>query len=91
MKHKQKGTSNIELLVPIGLAVIVYIICFFGSWAWDAYSCSNYGDITDRTTKHSIINGCFVKTDSGWIPQEEMSKRAYGNSITEVSNDNSTF
>ena len=39
--------------------------------------------ITERITKYSIVNGCFVKTPSGWIPQEEMSKRAYTNSITE--------
>lgn len=78
----QKGSVSAELFVTI-LTLIFVIIFLIISRCIDAYACSNYGSLTDRTTKFSIVNGCFVKTDSGWIPQEEMSKRAYGNSITE--------
>ena len=51
------------------------------------YGCSNYGSLTERTTKYSIVSGCYVKTPSGWIPQEEMSKRAYGNSVVKTIQD----
>lgn len=77
--YKQKGSSGIELIISL---VMLAVFLFLGM-LWNMYSCSNYGSLTDRITKYSIVNGCFVKTDSGWIPQEEMSKRAYGNSITE--------
>ena len=83
MKFKQKGSSGFELIVTIVITVIFGIIISIGNVIWSSYQCSNYGDLTNRTTKYSIINGCFVKTDAGLIPQEEMSKRAYGNSITE--------
>lgn len=77
--YKQKGSAGVELL----LYAITFAIVIIGSVIWGKISCSNYGELTNRITKYSIVNGCFVKTDSGWIPQEEMSKRAYGNSITE--------
>lgn len=76
----QKNSGSAELfgiIVSLILVVIIIII----SIILDAYVCNNYGSLTERTTKYSIVNGCFIKTDSGWIPQEEMSKRAYGNSI----------
>ena len=78
----QKGSVSAELLVT-GISLILIVIVLLISCGIDAYACSNYGSLTERTTKYSIVNGCFVKTDSGWIPQEEMSKRAYGNSIVE--------
>lgn len=78
----QKGSISAELFLT-GISLIFIIIFLLFSRGIDAYVCSNYGSLTERTTKFSIVNGCFVKTDSGWIPQEEMSKRAYGNSITE--------
>lgn len=83
MKFKQKGSSGFELIIMIVIAVIFGAIIGIVNVIWDAYQCNNYGDLTNRTTKYSIVNGCFVKTDAGLIPQEEMSKRAYGNSITE--------
>lgn len=75
----QKGPTSIEVIGTIVLTIILLI----GMAIWNMFSCHNYGTLTDRVTKFSIVNGCFVKTPSGWIPQEEMSKRAYGNSIVE--------
>lgn len=84
MKFKQKGFSSLgELVFTIIAFVILMIIFGLFSTIWKAYQCNNYGSLTERITKYSIINGCFVKTKSGWIPKEEMSKRAYGNSIIE--------
>lgn len=73
----QKGSSGVELIIYL---VMLAVFLFLGM-LWNMYSCSNYGSLTDRVTKYSIVSGCYVKTTSGWIPQEEMSKRAYGNSI----------
>ena len=84
MKFKQKGSAGYELIASILVSAFIGIIILIGTLIWNSYSCGNYGELTERTTKFSIVNGCFVKTDSGWIPQEEMSKRAYGNSITEA-------
>ena len=78
MKNR-KASSSIQLII---LLVLLAVFLFL-EILWNVYSCSNYGSLTERTTKFSIVNGCFVKTDSGWIPQEEMSNRAYGNSIVE--------
>lgn len=83
MLNKQKGSTGFELIASFVILVIMFIIVFVCTTIWNTYSCNNYGNLTDRVTKYSIVNGCFVKTDSGWIPQEEMSKRAYGNSILE--------
>lgn len=82
MLKSQKG--NAELVMSIIITLVVMVLIWIGQWIWNSYSCSTYGDLTDRTTKYSVVSGCFVKTSSGWIPQEEMSKRAYGNSITET-------
>lgn len=60
----------------IGLITIILSTLFIvGVSQGVMYStCKNYGFITERITKYSILNGCFVKTPSGWIPQEEMTK-----------------
>ena len=80
---------NLSLEGFVAIVSVFLILFVLGvSQGFSFYTCRNYGSITERITKYSIVNGCFVKTPSGWIPQEEMSKRAYGNSITEVSNDN---
>ena len=78
----QKGSVSAELFVT-AISLIFLVIILLISRGIDAYACSNYGSLTERTTKFSVVNDCFVKTNSGWIPQEEMSKRAYGNSIVE--------
>lgn len=80
----QKGSSGLELVISIVVTLFLLGIAWIGSVIWNSYACSNYGDLTDRVTKYSIVNGCFVDTPSGWIPQEEMSKRAYGNSVVET-------
>ena len=84
MKFKQNGATSLEeLIITIVLGVVVVFIFAIISTSWKAFQCNNYGNLTDRNTKYSIVNGCFVKTKSGWIPKEEMSKGAYGNSIIE--------
>lgn len=78
--------SHINISVGgFGVIVSVLLILFVLGVAqgFNYYTCKNYGSITERTTKYSIVNGCFVKISSGWILQEKMSKRVYINSITE--------
>ena len=73
IKSFQKGvtdtelvTSNIMLIVAVLFGVFMFKTV--GGWV----SCDNYQEFTDRQTKYSVINGCFVKTKSGWIPKSEI-------------------
>ena len=73
IKSFQKGSSgNTELITTVVLMCTVLIGVFLfksiGGWV----RCNNYESLTDRQTKYSIINGCFVKTKSGWIPKSEI-------------------
>ena len=60
-----------ELFV-IGFWLILFAIVYGISIFVKSYQCSNYGELASRETKYSIINGCFVKTKSGWIPKSEI-------------------
>lgn len=68
----QKGSSGLEFSISLVIIVIVlfagFIFNSIGGWV----SCNNYQSLTDRQTKYSVINGCFVKTKSGWIPKSEI-------------------
>ena len=69
IKSFQKGSSGIEFTVYLAMmSVMLVAASLFNS----AAGCNNYQSLTDRQTKYSIINGCFVKTKSGWIPKSEI-------------------
>ena len=72
IKSFQKGSSGIEFTIYLAMmSVILVAACLFNS-ATGWVSCNNYQSLTDRQTKYSVINGCFVKTKSGWIPKSEI-------------------
>ena len=72
IKSFQKGSSNIEFTVSLVMMFLILIVAFLFDSATGWVSCNNYQSLTDRQTKYSIINGCFVKTKSGWISKSEI-------------------
>ena len=68
-KSFQKGSSGIEFTIYLAMLAVMLVASFPLN---SATSCNNYQSLTDRQTKYSIINGCFVKTKSGWIPKSEI-------------------
>ena len=72
IKSFQKGSSNIEFTFYLVMMFVMLIVAFLFNYTTGWVSCNNYQSLTDRQTKYSIINGCFVKTKSGWIPKSEI-------------------
>ena len=72
IKSFQKVSGNLELNITLMLMVAVLLGVFMFKTVGGWVSCNNYQSLTDRQTKYSIINGCFVKTKSGWIPKSEI-------------------
>ena len=72
IKSFQKVSGNTELNITLMLMVAVLLGVFMFKTVGGWVSCNNYQSLTDRQTKYSIINGCFVKTKSGWIPKSEI-------------------
>ena len=72
IKSFQKGSSGIEVIISLVMLCVILVGVFLfksvGGWV----SCNNYQSLTDRQTKYSIINGCFIRTKSGWIPKSEI-------------------
>lgn len=56
-------------------SIVFLIIVLIGSFGWKSYSCSSYGDLTNRDTKYTITNGCFVKFEGKFIPRSELERR----------------
>ena len=71
-KSFQKGSSGIEFTIYLVMMSVILVVAFLFNSATGWVSCNNYQSLTDRQTKYSIINGCFVKTKSGWIPKSEI-------------------
>lgn len=69
----------ISLVIPAALFVLIAVIAGISGYV----SCNSYSDMTERQTKYSIVSGCYVKTDKGYVPQEEMSKRAIAAGLSE--------
>ena len=72
IKSFQKGSSGIEFIISIVMFLSILVLAFLFNLVTGWVSCNNYQSLTDRQTKYSIINGCFVKTKSGWIPKSEI-------------------
>ena len=69
-----------ECLLPIfallllALAMVVAI-----TWPFEYYKCSAYQEATGREVKHIYPAGCFVKSNSQFMPVKEFEKRALTN------------
>ena len=75
-------TSNlIELITTLILVAIIVVALAFWNVISGFMQCNSYESMTDRQTRFSIVSGCYVKTEKGWIPREEMSKRAIANDV----------
>ena len=72
IKSFKKVSGNTELNITLMLVGVVLIGVFLFKSVGGWISCNNYQSLTDRQTKYSVINGCFVKTKSGWIPKSEI-------------------
>ena len=72
IKSFQKGSSGIEFTIYLVMMSVILVVAFLFNSATGWVSCNNYQSLTGRQTKYSIINGCFVKTKSGWIPKSEI-------------------
>ena len=72
IKIFQKGSSGIEFTIYLVMMSVILVVAFLFNSATGWVSCNNHQSLTDRQTKYSIINGCFVKTKSGWIPKSEI-------------------
>ena len=72
IKSFQKGSSGIEFTIYLVMMSVILVVAFLFNSATGWVSCNNYQSLTDRQTKYSVINGCFVKTKSGWIPKSEI-------------------
>ena len=72
IKSFQKGSSGIEFTIYLVMMSVILVVAFLFDSATGWVSCNNYQSLTDRQTKYSVINGCFVKTKSGWIPKSEI-------------------
>ena len=72
IKSFQKGSSGIEVIISLVMLCVILVVAFLFNSATGWVSCNNYQSLTDRKTKYSIINGCFVNTKSGWIPKSEI-------------------
>lgn len=53
----------------------VLLVTAVGVRSLDKHACENYGDITGREVMYSYTT-CYVKTDRGFIPREELNFRA---------------
>lgn len=72
IKSFQKGSSGIDAIISLVMLCVILVVMFLSNSVGGWVSCNNYRSLTDRQTKYSIINGCFVKTKSGWIQKSEI-------------------
>lgn len=54
------------ILLIIGIIAVVNIFVGVGG----SYECESLGRQMGRSTKFSMINGCFIMTDKGWVPEK---------------------
>jgi len=65
------------LLFTIGCAFFIVLpIIAAPALLLGAWSCQNYSDVTGRATDYEWLDGCYVKTDSGWQRWSEYEARA---------------
>lgn len=59
-------------LIFVGFCAFVVALVVASALWLDSAKCDTYGDITGRDTHFSYISGCFVETDRGWFPVEQV-------------------
>lgn len=67
-----------EFLCAVLIFVAVVVGFFSLGFGMVAYDCGNYSDVTGRETKYSF-GTCYVKTERGFIPQDELKARSVTN------------
>lgn len=66
-----------ELVLTLIFAFVIIVVATGWSRVSGYISCNSYESITGRSTKYSLITGCYVKNDNDtWVPREEMTKSA---------------
>jgi len=69
-----KESVFLGLMYLIAIFVLIIVVKVAAA-PFQAYSCSNYGNLTERKTNYSIFNGCFVEYKGKFIPRSELEKR----------------
>lgn len=64
-----------DLIKAVLTVSAVLLVAAAGVRGLDKHACENYGDITGREVTYSYVT-CYVKTDRGFIPREELNFRA---------------
>lgn len=67
--------SSFDFIFSLVFLVVVLAVVYIGKFAWGSYQCSSYAELTDRETKYTLSNGCFVKHDGKYIPRSELERR----------------
>lgn len=62
-------------LMYIGISIAFIASITLIAAPFKAYSCHNYGSLTERKTNYSIFNGCFVEHKGRFIPRSELERR----------------
>ncbi|WVH13584.1 hypothetical protein [Acinetobacter phage vB_AbaM_fThrA] len=62
-------------LMYIIAGIVLVVVIKVAAAPFQAYSCQNYGKLTERKTDFSIWNGCFVEYKGKYIPRSELEKR----------------
>lgn len=65
---KMKGNTKVEFV----LLLVFLLVASLGSWAVKEYKCANYEEMTMLQTKYKLFDGCYVKTDNGWLLREQI-------------------
>lgn len=64
-----------DLVISIFVVIIFIAIAVAAKAGIGMYKCSSYAELTDRETKYTLSNGCFVKHDGKYIPRSELERR----------------
>jgi hypothetical protein len=58
--------SIVAFIIGAALVALFFLLCSAPAFV----SCWNLGRVSSLQTKYSLINGCFVKTDRGFVPKK---------------------
>lgn len=72
--RRQRGDAEVlfgVLLIGLFFGGVLFIADRFSS-----YQCSNFQEMTGRTTKYLVLDACYVSTPEGWQRYDEYRSRA---------------
>lgn len=58
-------------ILGIMAAVVIAAIGLYSVNKLDEASCRSYGEVTGREVRYRPLGGCFIKTDAGYMSQDE--------------------